>query len=314
MLYATTRSNSHVETTYRAVHMDRCKDGGFFVPFRVPQLEMEQIKALAKRPFGENMANLLNLFFSCGLTAWDVDFILGRNPVKICSVPHRIFIAEAWHCGDNRFDRGIDALSSRICGEEQVSQPTNWVRIAVHIAAIFATYGLLLAEGRTDVYTPMDIAVPTGDFTAAIAARYARAMGLPLGNIVCGCNANGGVWDLLHRGELNTNAVAVKTNTPLADVAVPENLERLVDITLGKEAVRVYLDKCRTGSMYTLTEEQRVDITNKLSFHYQKNVILHEYLDESLLGGIKIICDGKIIDTSALHSLDSLKNSLKKGW
>ena len=40
------------------------------------------------------------------------------------------------------------------------------------------------------------------------------------------------------------------------DRGLPENLERLVDIALGKEAVRAYLDKCRTGSMYTLTEEQ----------------------------------------------------------
>lgn len=256
MLYATTRSNSHVETTYRAIHMERCSDGGFFVPFRLPRLEMEQIKALGKRPFGENMANMLNVFFSCGLSAWDVEFAIGRNPVKIKLIPHRICVAEAWHCGDNRFDRVVHALSQRICGEEQVKEPTNWVRIAVHIAAVFAIYGLLLAEGQADVYTAMDIAVPTGDFTAAMAARYARAMGLPLGNIICGCNANGGVWDLLHRGEMATGAVAVPTSTPLGDIAVPENLERLVDITLGKEAVRSYLDKCRTGSFYTLTEEQ----------------------------------------------------------
>ena len=256
MLYATTRSNSHVETTHRAIHMERCNDGGFFVPFRMPQLESDQIKALGKRPFGENMANLLNLFFSCGLSAWDVDFAIGRNPVRIKLIPHRIYVAETWHCGDNRFDRAVNALSQRICGEEQVAQPTNWVKIAVHIAAIFAAYGQLLAEGQADIFTPMDIAVPTGDFTAAMAARYARAMGLPLGNIICGCNANGGLWDLIHRGEMNTGAVAVKTDTPLADVAVPENLERLVDITLGKEAVRTYLDKYRTGGLYTLSEEQ----------------------------------------------------------
>ena len=95
---------------------------------------------------------------------------------------------------------------------------------------------------------------------------------------------------------------------------------RLNDLGLIVEAYKELLNEYENNievnvySKYSLTEEQRVDITKKLSFHYQKNIILHEYLDESLLGGIKITCDGKIIDTSALHSLDSLKNSLKKGW
>lgn len=255
MLYATTRSNSHVETTHRAIHMDRCGDGGFFVPFQIPQLDLEQIKAMAKRSFGENVAEILNLFFSCNLTGWDVDFLIGRNPVQLGNIPHKLFIAEAWHCADNRFAYIVKALSQRLCGDQQVSEPTNWVRVAVHIAVIFATYGMLLANRQVDIYMPLDIAVTSGEFVAPMAAWYARQMGLPLGNIICGSNANGAVWDLLHRGEMSTGVICIKTNTPLADVAVPDNLERLVHGALGKDAVRSYLDKCRTGQVYSLTEE-----------------------------------------------------------
>lgn len=255
MLYATTRSNSHVETTYRVIHLDRCSDGGLFVPFRLPRLEQEQILSMKEKSFGQNMADILNLFFSCNLSGWDVDFAVGRSPVQFHTIPHKIFIAETWHCRDNRFDHVVKTLSLRLCGQEAVPAPTNWVRIAVRIAAIFASYGMLLASGQVDVQTPLDVAVSTGDFSAPMAAWYAREMGLPLGNIICGCNANGAVWDLLHRGEMSTNTICTKTSTTEADVTIPENLERLIDGTLGKDHVHSYLDKCRTGLQYSLSEE-----------------------------------------------------------
>ena len=236
--------------------MDRCSDGGFFVPFRLPRLETDRILAMEGCSFGQNMADILNLFFSCNLSAWDIDFAVGRNPLRFSHIPHKIFIAEAWHCGENRFEHMVNTVFRRLCTEEQVIAPTNWVRIAVRIAALFACYGMLLASGQADVHTPLDIAVVTGDFASPMAARYARQMGLPLGNIICGCNANGAAWDLLHRGEMSTNVLCVKTNTPAADVAIPDNLERLVDAALGKDAVQVYLDKCRTGQMYTVTEKE----------------------------------------------------------
>lgn len=255
MLYATTRSNSHVETTHRAIHNDRCSDGGFFVPFRLPELDKEQILQMKNHSFGENMAGILNMFFSCNLTGWDVDFAIGRNPLKFTGIPHRILIAEAWHCAENRFEYIVKSLFQRFSVEEFGGVPTNWVRIAVRISAIFAAYGMLLAAGQVDVRVPLDVAFCTGDFSAVMAAWYARRMGLPLGNIICGCNANGAVWDLLHRGIMATNTVCVKTNTPLADIAIPDNLERLVDHALGKDAVGVYLDTRCTGQLYTLSEE-----------------------------------------------------------
>lgn len=65
---------------------------------------------------------------------------------------------------------------------------------------------------------------------------------------------------------------------------------------------------------YPLTDEQRVEIKDKLSNYYQKKVVLHEILDDSLIGGIKITTAGEVLDVSVLSSLSNLKNSLKKGW
>lgn len=256
MLYAATRNKSSVETAYKTVHLDCAGDGGLFTPFRMPVFERQEILQLRSRTFGQNMAHVLNFFFSANLTGWDIEFAVGRNPVQISTIPHRIFIAESWHNSQWKFDHVVQLLSDRLRGDTGGEVPTNWVRIAVRIAALFASYGQLLAAEQVEEGDVIDVAVTTGDFSAPMAAWYSRRMGLPVGNILCGCNANGGVWDLLNHGEMSTGSIAVRTVTPDADVAVPRNLERLVFESLGMEENLRYLDCCRTGGVYTLNELQ----------------------------------------------------------
>lgn len=256
MLYASTRSKSSVETAHKAIHLDCAGDGGLFTPFQATTFSLDEILVLKDHTFGQNMANMLNHFFSCGLTGWDVEFAIGRSPVKVNTIPHRVLIAESWHNSQWNFDSVVQVLSDRLRKENVGEIPTNWLGVAVRIAAIFGIYGQLLAAGYVDAETQLDVAVTTGDFVGPIAAWYARSMCLPIGNIICGCNANGGVWDLLHHGEMSTGGIAVKTTTPEADVVVPRNLERLVYETLGMEENLRFLACCRKGSMYAVTEEQ----------------------------------------------------------
>lgn len=256
MLYATTRNKSDVETAYKTLHLDCAGDGGLFVPFRMEPLDRQQIQALASQSFGQNMAQMLNLFFSCNLTGWDIEFAVGRNPVQLHTIPRRILIAESWHNSQWKFDHVVQVLSDRLRKDGEGKTPTNWVSVAVRIAALFATYGQLLASGQTDLDSVLDVAVTTGDFAAPMAAWYARQMGLPIGNIVCGCNANGGVWDLLHHGQMATGGIATRTVTPDADVVVPRNLERLVYETLGMEETQRFLACCYLGDQYDPEAEQ----------------------------------------------------------
>ncbi len=254
MLYATTRNKSDVETAYKTVHLDCASDGGLFTPFRLEAFDKAVIEALKGRSFGQNMAQILNFFFSCGLTGWDLEFAIGRSPVQLHTITHRILIAESWHNSQWKFDHVVQLISDRLCREGE--RPTNWVCIAVRIAALFATYGQLLSAGQIAQGEVLDVAVTTGDFSVPMAAWYARKMGLPIGNIVCGCNANGGVWDLLHHGQMATGGIAVKTVTRDADVVVPRNLERLVFETLGREEARRFLACCQTGGLYELNPLQ----------------------------------------------------------
>ena len=254
MLYATTRSTNEVHTAYKTIHMDCDGDGGLFFPFALPKMDYKAMEGLKHNSCGQNMADVLNLFFSCGLTGWDVDFAVGRGAVQNTAINNRLVVAELWHNSHWHFDHLIQTLSDRIRKEQIGQAPTNWVRLAVHIAALFGIYGMMLSAEQLSPRNSFDVAVAAGDFTMPMAAWYAREMGLPVGNIVCGCNANGGIWELLHRGSLNTGAVAVKTATPKADLVVPRNLERLIFGAAGLTETERYLASCAKGSSYQAGE------------------------------------------------------------
>ena len=81
MLYVTTRGKYDAFTAARTMNLDRGPDGGLFIPFRLPQLTRDEIIALGSKTFGQNVADILNLFFSTRLSGWDVDMTIGRSPV-----------------------------------------------------------------------------------------------------------------------------------------------------------------------------------------------------------------------------------------
>ena len=251
MLYITTRDKTETHTAYRTLSDNRAPDGGFFVPFQMHRFDRGAIMELKEKTFGQNVADILNLLFSARLDGYDVEFCIGRYPTKLVAMSHRIVFAETWHNPDMDVARVVRNLSGRIRGlEDSTDKPTNWAFIGVRIALLFGIFGELLRVNLTDMERGMDVAVSTGDFTAPMAVWYARQMGLPIGNIVCGCNDNGGIWDLLHHGELKTDSKTIATGTPEGDMAVPPDLERLIYGTLGHKEVRRFLNCCKTGEDY----------------------------------------------------------------
>ncbi len=257
MLYTTTRNQNDVFTAHRAIHTDCAPDGGLYLPFRMPQWDKEQVLSLTNNSFCQNMADVLNSFFATSFSGWDIEFALGRKPARTVAVSRREIIVEAWHNTKKNFDHSVRTISDRLRKEGVGQLPTDWVKIAVSVAFIFAIYGEYLKEDAAGALTPVDIAVATGDFSMPISVWYARQMGLNIGNIICGCNANGGVWDLLHKGEFATGAVAVQTVAPDGDYTVPRDLERLIHGVFGDSGNRIYLEKCATGSVYKLREDEQ---------------------------------------------------------
>lgn len=204
--------------------------------------------------FNECVAKVLNILFQTDITGWDVDFRVGRNPVRLDKLSQKILLGECWHTPGGTFREMTQALAGLLGDERKDESFGSWTQIGLRIAVLFGIYGELARNGMASPEKPFDVSVISGDFSAPISVWYARNWGLPVGNIVCCCNENGNLWNLICHGQLRTDGVAAVTDTPEADVVVPEHLERLVFAACGKEAVEDYLRCVRTGSTWYLEE------------------------------------------------------------
>ena len=190
MLYVTTRSNKETYTSARALSEDRAPDGGFFVPMRLPLFDNRKIQELGKKNFSQNVAEIINLFFGTRLDSWSLEFAIGRYPVKIIPISSREVVAETWHNPAWKFERLARGIEKAILQSDKISpKASDWLMVASRIAVLFGVFGELLKDGSE---MPIDLAVPSEDFSGAMAAWYAREMGLPIGNILCCCNDNNG--------------------------------------------------------------------------------------------------------------------------
>lgn len=243
MLYITTRNDRDAFTAQRALRENRGPDGGMYLPFRAPSFSAENLDGLAAMSFGQRMAQLLNQLFQTKLTGWDMDFCVGRSPVRLSPLGRRVQAAEVWHNPGWCYDRMARELSRLLTQEGYL--PNSWLGIALRIVVLFGFFGELRASDE------VDISVVSGDFSWPISAYYARKWGLPIGNIICCCNENSELWNLLCHGQLRTDVTCVGTPIPEADTAIPEQLERLIYEAGGSTEVERYLQACREGGVYT---------------------------------------------------------------
>ena len=257
MLYVTTRTQQDAFTAFRALSENRGPEGGFFVPMQFPQFDKQQIAALGHKPFTQNVADILNIFFGTHLDAWSLEFGIGRYPVKIEGLNAKVAVAKAWHNPVYRFDRLVSGIEKLIRKSDQIEKvPSDWLLLVSRIAVLFGIYGQLLRSGTLTGPQKIDIAVPSKDLSSLMAAWYARHMGLPIETIVCCCNENNSIWNLLHKGELRTDSLAFQTHTQECDYTVPTDLERLIFATLGFEETKRFYEICRIGGMYELDREK----------------------------------------------------------
>ncbi len=245
MLYLSTRNKNDSYTAYRALHEEHAPDGGMFVPLQMPVYTTEELEKLKDASFGQIAALILNTFFPARLDGWDIDFSVGRHPLRLNQMSRQLLIAEAWHNLESRYACLEKMIYRKLCGGEACGNPPQWAQIAIRIAVLFGLYGQAAAAGITE----LDIAVAVGDFSAPMAAWYARKMGLPIRTIICSCEDNGAAWDLIHRGEMN-NSGASRSDFPHA-------IECLIYSTLGQEEALRFAAATQQGSTYQLDGEQR---------------------------------------------------------
>ena len=250
MLYVTTRSKRDAYTPQRVLTRSRGEDGGLYIPMHMPAFSETQLDDFVSKGFNHCIAEILNLQFNTKLTSWDVDFAAGRHPVRLKKLNQRIVMGELWHNTDWKFSGMVAHLAQCIRKEQTNCVTEEWANIGVRIAVLFGIYGELKRAGLANTKQPFDVSIVSGDFSGAISAWYAREWGLPIGNIVCCCNENNDIWNLFCHGQMRTDGVVRKTETPDADVTLPESLERLICAVGGYEAVEDYLFCVRRGLTY----------------------------------------------------------------
>ncbi len=244
MLYLTTRDRFDTYTAFHAIKHDAAPNGGLFVPFKMPKIDF---KELADQSFGDCVALVLNHLFSTRLTGKQVEFSIGRNPVRIKPAHQRTVIAELFRNLDGSYEKLEQRLAGKICGcFNTEDQTTSWVAIAIRVAVFFGVFAEMRKQGISD--REIDIALPCGDFRLTMAAWYGREMGLPIGNIICACAPDCGVWDLLRHGQMRTSA---------NDPAYVE-LERLICATCGADEAVRYKNTCESGGIFALEDASKL--------------------------------------------------------
>lgn len=299
MVYATTRNPEKPYPPQKALKDDRGPDGGLFLPASMPRYEPVQLRALGELPFTARIAWMLNALCDTELTQWDVDFCVNRHPVRLVSLPQKILLAQCWHNQEGSLSYMEEALCARL-RQDGKSVPTDWGKIALRIAILFALFTDEGSPREQDV----DVSVVCGEFYDPISAWYAREFGLPIGRIVLCCNENSAIWELFHRGQLRTDGVSVKTATPEADVALPLGLERLIFASGGVREVERFLEAVRSGRPYCPDEPVLENL--RRGFHvsvvgkYRMEAAIRSvYACGTLLGPYDGLCHAGLLDERA---------------
>jgi threonine synthase len=122
---------------------------------------------------------------------------------------------------DHAFRDGV-----RLAGVNSI----NWARVLAQVVYYFAAAVALGAPGREVSFT-----VPTGNFGDIFAGYIARAMGLPIAQLVIATNQN----DILHRTMETGRQVkegVVPSISPSMDIQVSSNFERALFDACGRDA------------------------------------------------------------------------------
>ncbi len=98
---------------------------------------------------------------------------------------------------------------------------------------LLPAYGDLVRAGRIRMGDVVDFTVPTGNFGDILAGYFAKAMGLPVGRLICASNANDVLTEFLTTGRYDKRRPFYKTTSPSMDILVSSNLERLLYLVSG---------------------------------------------------------------------------------
>lgn len=153
---------------------------------------------------------------------------------------------------DGNFAEKLEEKGYRLSSANSI----NWGRLLPQIVYYFKAYGALVKRGAIQAGEAMDVVVPTGNFGNILAAYYGKAMGLPIGKLICASNKNKVLTDVLNTGEYNRNREFFRTVSPSMDILISSNFERFVFEMNGRDSRSVcdLFDALTKDGVYHLDE------------------------------------------------------------
>ena len=156
---------------------------------------------------------------------------------------------------NNSFNRKVVSLNS-----------INWLRVMGQTA-----YYVWLTKQFT---SPINIAIPSGNFGNAYSAWFGRENGLPINEIFCASNVNDVLTRFISSGKLEPKET-IPSVAPSMDIQIPSSLERLI-YNLEGEASSFY-DQLQSEKIANLTDKSTVKLQNIFSsLSFDDEMILNE--------------------------------------
>ena len=201
MIYVSTRNHLETYTAHRALHEEFAPDGGYYVPFYLPSFSPEALSYFKKTSAYDTVAEILNLFFSLRLNADDIENAIGKPSFSCKAMSQNFAVLELWHTPESNSDYIFKKLNHLLSG--RMEYPVGWARVAIEISLLFGVFGIVSEQIKS-----YDMSVVAGDLSEITAVIFAKAMGFPVNRIICACDDDSVLWELVKKGECG------RVNTP----------------------------------------------------------------------------------------------------
>ena len=154
----------------------------------------------------------------------------------------------------------------------------NFGRLAPQIVYYFTAYADLLRRGEIKNGEAVDYVVPTGNFGNILAGWYAKAMGLPIGKLICASNKNNVLYDFYDTGCYDVNRDFHQTLSPSMDILVSSNLERLLYEISGRDSqmVKDLMEGLKKDGRYAIRPELHSIIHEGFTFGWADDTMTRE--------------------------------------
>ncbi|MCM1306425.1 MAG: threonine synthase [Bacteroides sp.] len=132
---------------------------------------------------------------------------------------------------DREINTRLENCGYKICAADNL----NIASIVAKIAYFVSAYCDLVNGGEIELGERIDFAIPTGDFSEAIAGYYAYKMGLPVNKFILASDENNALTDFFNTGVYDVDRKRFKTSSPSMDVLFASNIERLIFEVCGRD-------------------------------------------------------------------------------